>query len=169
LIVLKIVIEGRDTFQVANVGRAILRGAEFRSITDITDSLSIRADASRVFAEDVLAREPLPMTPPVRGTLSVRVHGNRGCGADRRHLEADLRMVSDQNRSARNESRTPGYALLDLDFGIGFNPKALVDLPMTATVSVKNALNRSYRDHFSSVYWWDAPGRGAVVGLKVII
>jgi hemoglobin/transferrin/lactoferrin receptor protein len=169
LIVLRTVNAGRDTLQYANVGRALLRGAEFRSGMEVTDNLSIGADASCVFAEDVLASEPLPLIPPVRGTLSMAVHGGRVIGPHRWRLEADVRMIADQNRTARNESRTPGYALLDLDFGFGFNPGAVVNLPMTVTVSVQNAFDRRYRDHLSSVYWRAAPGRDVVVGLKVMI
>lgn len=173
LIVLQSVNAAKDTLRYVNVGRALLRGAEFRAAASVTDGLSIGGYASCVFAEDIRTGEFLPRIPPVSGTLAVRAHGIRGAGrrgaADRWHLEMDWRMTAAQNRTGRNESATSGYGLLDLSFGIGFSNRASAGLPAALSVSVRNVFNRRYRDHLSMVYWQDAPGRDVVVGLKVTI
>ncbi|MDZ7393477.1 MAG: TonB-dependent receptor [candidate division KSB1 bacterium] len=157
LILLAPISAAADTFRYGNVGCALLRGGEIEVEARLLKALWGHVQAAYVHGTDIHAGRPLPQIPPfnVRLSMEWRAHG-------RWWAQAATRLVADQRRVAPNEACTPGYALCDV--AAGLNLRSL-GLPAALTLRITNLFDRSYREHLSTVTWWDAPGRNVIVGM----
>lgn len=158
LIVLKRIAVNPDTLQYANVGQALLQGAEGEMELRVGGPWSCQLQGAWVRGTDLRSNQPLPQISPLSGRISVRAESH----PTRWWLQMTLRLVGDQRRVSSNESPTPGYGLCDIRAGLRFRYwRQLLELSLAVT----NLLNRRYREHLSTVTWWDAPGRNVVLGL----
>jgi outer membrane receptor protein involved in Fe transport len=162
LIVMKPISANADTFLYDNVGKAKIFGGEFQAHLNISQQLAFFMNAADVYGQDIKLDEPLPKMPPLEGLLGFRFEGS-----DHKYwLEISGRIVNHQNRVMTNELTTPGYQLYNFSSGINLDKFLKIRSPLFLTFNVKNIFNKSYRDHLSSVTWWDAPGRNIVLGLR---
>ena len=102
---------------------------------------------------------PLPRIPPVRGRIGL--HAHRGDWS----FQPELVLASDQNRLYVNETRTPGYATLNLTSDYTLTGKRALQI---FSLNVYNAGDRLYRNHSSLIKQF-APemGRGVRFGYTV--
>jgi hemoglobin/transferrin/lactoferrin receptor protein len=159
LIVLSRVTVAPDTFKYANVGRALLQGGEFELEARLLGPLWAQAQASYVRGTDEACGQPLPQIPPLNGRICLHLRPPSGGWWAR----LTMRLVGDQRRVAANELATPGYILGDAGAGLRLHGGAT---PVELAINITNLFDRSYRDHLSTVTWWDAPGRNIVLGLS---
>jgi iron complex outermembrane receptor protein len=113
-------------------------------------------------AVDAQLREtgtPLPRIPPLRGRIGL--HAHRGNWS----FQPELVLASDQNRLYVNETRTAGYATLNLTSDYTLTQKRALHI---FSVNVYNAGDRLYRNHSSLIKQF-APemGRGVRVAYTV--
>jgi TonB-dependent heme/hemoglobin receptor len=162
LIVMKPISANADTFLYDNVGEAKIFGGEFQANINITQQLFIFMNASYIYGQDTKLAEPLPKMPPLEGLLGFRFEGS----SNKYWLEISGRVVDRQNQVTRNELKTPGYQLYNFSSGISLDKFLRLRSSLFLTFNVKNIFNKNYRDHLSSVTWWDAPGRNIVLGLR---
>lgn len=150
-------------YEYANVGLAELTGGEFQGRIQITSSIGFYINAAYVRGEDTEINQPLPQIAPLKGNAGMLYQAPN----DRFWLEVSSTFVADQERTAEHELRTPGYGLLNFSTGLNLSMFMPVRTPIHLTVNGRNMLNRSYRDHLSTVTWWDAAGRDIAVGIKI--
>jgi hemoglobin/transferrin/lactoferrin receptor protein len=161
-IVMKPVSSAADTFWYDNVGKALLYGGEFQTNLNLSKNIFIFLNSAYVHGQDVNLDEPLPKISPLEGTLGFRYDALK----KDYWFEVTVRFVNKQDRVAENELKTDGYNLFNFSSGINLNKFLKLKSPLFLTLNVRNIFNESYRDHLSSVFWWDAPGRNVVVGLR---
>jgi len=151
-----------DTFLYDNVGKAELYGGEFQIDFNITDRLSLFMNNAYVHGEDVNTDKPLPKMPPLTSLLGLRYEGHKSVF----WFELNSKIVDTQNQVVENEKETGGYTLFNFSSGVNIQKIVALPYPVFLTLNVHNIFDKSYRDHLSSVTWWDAPGRNVVVGLR---
>lgn len=161
-IVMKPISVNADTFLYDNVGKAELYGGEIQIEYDITNLFSIFVKSSYTHGKDVNLNVPLPKVPPLTTIIGFRYEQPQG----NYWIEINSRIVDTQDRVAENEPETPGYTLFN--FSSGYNLQEIIGkgFPLYLTFNVHNIPDRSYRDHLSSVTWWDAPGRNFSFGIR---
>lgn len=162
LIVMKPISVKADTFRYDNVGKAELFGGEIQNNFKIAQQLSLFLNASYIYGQDIKLNEPLPQIPPLEGLFGVRLEAPN----NKYWLELSARLVGNQNRVTKNELKTPGYQLYNFSSGIKLDQFFKLKSPLFLTLNIRNIFNTSYRDHLSTVTWWDAPGRNFTVGIK---
>jgi len=151
-----------DTFLYDNVGKAMLFGGEFQTNINLNKQFTIFLNSAYVHGQDVNLDEPLPKMPPFEGTLGLRYESLE----DNYWFEFSARLENKQDRVAKNELKTDGYNLFNFSSGMNLGNFLKLKSPLFLTLNVRNIFNESYRDHLSSVTWWDAPGRNVVVGVR---
>lgn len=161
-IVMKPVNATADTFLYDNVGKAVLFGGEFQTNINLNKQFAIFLNSAYVHGLDVNLDEPLPKMPPLEGTLGLRYASPE----NNYWFEVSARLVNSQNRVAENELKTDNFNLFNFSSGLNLAKFLKLKSPLFLTLNVRNIFNESYRDHLSSVTWWDAPGRNVVVGVR---
>jgi len=102
---------------------------------------------------------PLPMIPPVQGSVFLKY--NRGS------FTATTRMVmtGEQTRLAEFETKTGGYSLLNASLQYRIDQSKLLH---TITLSGKNLLNTTYRNHLSRIKdVFPEPGRSVSILYRI--
>lgn len=139
-----------------NMGTALLTGFESELDFRLSPGWSAAATLSWIVGHHEELDEPLPMIPPLRGTLStVRRF-------DRFETEVRLRWAASQNRVAdmnHLEQRTPGYAVLDL------TGRMRIGSMLRLQAGVENLFDIRYLDHLS-VNRFPEPGRNLRISLR---
>jgi len=161
-IVMKPISVTADTFLYDNVGKAELYGSEFELSYSLSKRIALLLNVSYVHGQDVNLAEPLPKMPPLESLVGIKYNDPQ----DLYWIEATTRLVDSQNRVAENEMKTQGYQIVNLSSGLNLSHIFKWRHPLYMTCNVKNLFNESYRDHLSSVTWWDAPGRNIVIGIR---
>ena len=140
-----------------NMGVAVLTGFE----TDVTVQINGRwtgsASASYVLGQHRELEEPLPMIPPLKGTLLIQRQ------SDTVSVESRFRWAASQNRIAGQnslETQTKGYALWDLFVSTRITQN------LTLQTGFENLLNTFYTDHLS-VNSMPGAGRNIYVSLRI--
>ncbi len=139
-----------------NMGVALLTGFEMNLNVRMAGRWDGGAAASYVFGQHNELDEPLPMIPPLKGSLFVQRE------SDIISFETRLRWAAPQNRIAEQnslESPTGSYALLDI-YG-----KTSLTGSITLQAGVENVLNIYYVDHLS-VNSMPGGGRNVHLSLK---
>jgi len=142
-----------------NMGVAVLTGFETDVNVQITGRWTGGASASFVLGQHRELDEPLPMIPPLKGTLFIQRQ------SDTVSVESRLRWAASQNRIAEQnslETRTDGYALWDLFASTHISQN------LTLQTGFENLLNTFYTDHLS-VNSMPGAGRNIYVSLRVAL
>jgi len=164
-IVMEPVTASLDTFKYSNIGDAMLLGGEFFIRVKPYSWMTLFTNTSYVYGEDRNAKNPLPMIPPLNGTIGMKIESPKALF----WFETKVNMFSTQNRTADNEKSTPGYVLTDITFGTNLSKLLHTTQGYYATLMVTNLFNVSYRNHLSTVTWWDGPGRNISISIRKII
>ncbi|MDZ7332638.1 MAG: TonB-dependent receptor [candidate division KSB1 bacterium] len=160
-IVMKPVTIAADTFIYDNVGKALLYGGELIMKIKIFPSFSLSISSAYVRGDDLNRSEPLPKMPPMENKMGLRYEPQRG------HYWVELlaESVSKQQRVAQNETPTDGHHLVHFSAGFAVHRFLNIKSNLSFSMNIRNLLNEAYRDHLSTVTWWDAPGRNVAVGI----
>ncbi len=135
--------QGRKALIKTNVGSAKLYGYDFRLEVNPVADLVCYATAAYVRGEDTEAHLNLPNISPLFGKIGVR-SGLFGYGT----LDLSATVFDTQDNLAPGESRTPGYAFIDVyasspEFALGF-------VRFSVHAGVENLFDREYKNHLSS-------------------
>lgn len=121
---------------------ALMLGGECTGDLHIGDAMTAGFTASYVRGELVEDGSPLPMIPPLQGSLRLRYSAG-GFSA-----VASVQAAAAQHRLAEFEEPTEGYAVVNLVADYSFSTEVLLH---TFTLSIDNATNAEYRRHLSRV------------------
>ncbi|MFP8489102.1 TonB-dependent receptor domain-containing protein [Gracilimonas sp. Q87] len=127
--------------QYANVGDAVITGAEFRSINDLGRMITMENRISYLYANNQTLDEPLPLIPPLKGNTTLHYHRGKNM------FMADLEWAAEQNRIAEIssiEDQTDAYGIFNLTF-----ERRWMDGDLTSIVSLNNILDHYYHTHTS--------------------
>jgi len=160
-IIMNPVVATADTFLYENVGEAVLYGAEWDARLRWT-FFTLFADVAYVRGQDREQNTDLPKMPPLHGTLGIEL-GNKSGDY---WITLSGQLVSEQTLVAKNEMTTNGYELIHVSSGWNIGGPFHMKNPVYLTLNIQNLFNTSYRDHLSSVTWWDAPGRNIIFGIR---
>lgn len=130
--------------------------------------------STEVLAEYVYSRQTsgskkgytLPFAPPASGIFSISYEPVFKKVARDTYFSLDTRLTARQNNIVPPEKKTPGYCVLNLSAGTGFNyGKQTIYLYL----QVQNLLNRRYLNHTSFYRLIELPeaGRNVVVSLRI--
>jgi iron complex outermembrane receptor protein len=117
------------------------------------------SDEEQSITEYTDDERPLPMIPPVQGSVFLKY--NRGS------FTATTRMVmtGEQTRLAEFETKTGGYSLLNASLQYRIDQSKLLH---TITLSGKNLLNTTYRNHLSRIKdVFPEPGRSVSILYRI--
>lgn len=146
-----------DTFKrYENMGIALMSGIELDLNYNPSGRWAAGSSLSYVHGTHRELDDPLPMMPPLKGSLFVQRHM---AGVE---FETRLRWAATQNRISEVnsvETKTDGYAIADLFAAGKFTDQ------INWQVGVENILNHFYVDHLS-VNSMPAPGRNISVSLR---
>ncbi len=140
---------------------ARLQGYEAQAHVATSSWLTLNGRLDFVRGTNLADRQPLPWIPPVRGDLGASFHGDNLGWARHADIGFDVEAVGTQDRLSPYDEPTAGYTLLHLDGGLDttwHGRTVHIDL------SVRNALDRSYRDFLSRYKTFALnPGRDIVL------
>ncbi len=125
----------------ANVGDAIMTGAELRTIHNFNKTLHFENRLSYVYAQNITIDEPLPLIPPLKGTSSLNYHLKQN------EFSLQANWAAPQNRIAETasiETKTDAYFTLDLGYERSWMSDRLV-----TSLQLKNLTDRYYSTHTS--------------------
>jgi len=146
-----------DSLRVYQYAQAEARlfGGEAVLESDVGRGLIARGRLETVRGTNLTSDEPLPLIPPLRGSVGL---------AWRDRLRLDVDAYARQNRPNPLDIPTPGYALLHVGGGADVR---LFGRAMRLDVSLRNALNQRYRSFLSRYkeFAFD-PGRNLIVRLS---
>lgn len=117
-------------------------GAEVSGDWCMSEALSLNATVSYVYGELVDAQRPLPLMPPMQGSLRLRYSSGQFSAV------ASVHAADAQNRTSEFEEPTAGYVVAGLLADYSVNAGALLH---TFTLAVDNIANTEYRRHLSRV------------------
>ncbi|MGE5179487.1 MAG: TonB-dependent receptor domain-containing protein [Bacteroidota bacterium] len=132
-------ISGAPVRAYRNVASARIDGVSAAASVDARRWLSFRSSAGVAVGKNLATGAPLPMVPPFEGTAAIRFSPARGPW-----IEPELEWALRQTRVAAGETRTPGFAVVNVRAGHAFGPAALI-------AGVENALDQPYRQHLDPV------------------
>ena len=149
---------GRPRLQYANEDARFV-GAEGEIEWNIAKRFVLHGTASYVQAEFTSERDSIPLfegqdtlflapsrhaplIPPFNGRVGARYESPRYFGG------ADVRWASEQDRIGDFETRTDGYAIVNLNAGLRFEQGVRFH---TITLRIENVTDREYREHLSRI------------------
>ena len=134
-------------------------GAEAHVDFHLRPTLVLDTSLDAVDAQLRDSRTPLPRIPPARGRISLDyAHKNL-------RLKPELVLTNAQSHLFPTETRTAGYALLNLDASYNWASQHTLQV---ISVNLTNAANRLYRNHLSFIKDW-APEMGRSVRLTYTV
>ncbi len=122
--------------------QAQMLGGECTGEWRMSDAFTAGFTASYVYGQLVRTTTPLPMMPPLQGSLRLRYSTGKFSAL------ASLHAASSQHRTGDFEEPTAGYAVVSLLADYSFATEVLLH---TFTLSVDNIANTEYRRHLSRV------------------
>ncbi len=117
-------------------------GAEGDVNWEFVANLSVNGSASYVRGRLIDTDEPLPLIPPLVGSLGLRYDG---AGF---YVGAGVKAAADQNRVGAFEEPTDGYALLNATAGIQWFKFGWLH---SVTLKADNLTDAEYRNHLSRI------------------
>jgi iron complex outermembrane receptor protein len=121
---------------------SVLRGFEakfeFEPIRHLNTSILV--DYVEAKKRDV--DEYLPFIPPLRGIIGIEYRTSKY------NFGAEIKLVSSQNKVAPDETRTPGYGIINLHFGLRF---PFARFAHEINLNIENLTNKTYYDHLSRI------------------
>lgn len=104
--------------------------------------------------------ENLPRIPPMRFTIEQRYT------TDKFWSGVELKLVSDQNKTAQKENPTKGYGLVDIYIGAKFLTGEFIHM---LNLRIDNLFDRSYSEHLSAIKDFAfMPGRNIQINYKFL-
>jgi iron complex outermembrane receptor protein len=146
---------------------AVFLGGEFSALYKTPVGLELNLGMDYVWNYNLESGLPLPLTPPFSLITGLKYSRDLDNGfLENISLGFDFRQVADQNRVARNERKTEGYQLLDL------NLNTLLKVGKSAVAlnfGVKNLTNQLYFNHLSRYRLINIPepARNFILGISV--
>jgi iron complex outermembrane receptor protein len=140
-----------------NMGSATLTGFEMEMVANLHPDWKAGSVASYVNGTHQKLNEPLPMIPPLKGTLYLQRQSRTV------QLEGRLRWAASQHRIASQnslETTTDGHILIDF-----FAKKSLGDI-FSLQIGIENVLDTYYIDHLS-VNSVPSTGRNVQLSLRL--
>ena len=127
----------------------------------VTDRLTLRASHDFVNGDERPSGTPLPLMPPPRTTLGAELGFGRVASWRDVSVGSDVEIDQTQTHLNPNDFATKGYTLLNFDATATRDWRAR---PLRLDLSVRNALNTTYRDYLSRFKTFaNAPGINVVV------
>jgi iron complex outermembrane receptor protein len=121
---------------------ATLRGFEMKFELEPFRNLNVSIVADYVEGKRRDNNEYLPLIPPFRSILGIEYRTSRY------NFGFEVKLVSAQNKLAPDETRTPGYGIANLHFGIRL---PFAGIAHEINLNVENLTNRTYYDHLSRI------------------
>jgi outer membrane receptor protein involved in Fe transport len=157
------VLDGQDVYRRANVGRAVVRGAEADLEWRASDTVTVFGFIAATHGQQTSAGVPMRRIPPANGLAGLRYRWRGGTWA-----ESTMRIASSQHRLHPGDvsdhrippGGTAGWTVLSLSGGWP------VARGVWLTGGVANVFNRAYRVHGSGV---DGPGRHVWVSIRAAV
>ncbi len=147
---------------------AFLRGAEFQVEWHPWEQLHLEADYALSLGTNLDLNLPLPFMPPGRFKSMVEWEQDLRRGPLQSwYTRFQFQAVQAQNRTDRNEFKTPAYQLVD--FGLGFQLKRKNKAWLDIALSVQNLFNTRYFQHLSRWRYLGIPEPGRNISLRVNI
>ena len=137
---------------------AVFRGFEAQARLRVHERVHVLLRADYVKAQDRSTGQPLPRIAPLRLGAGLEYSFQKLTAG------LDVQRVKAQNDVAPNETRTPGYTLVNASLIYGFSQQPIAT---QAFLRINNLLDKEARSHVS--FQKDAaplPGRGVLVGLR---
>jgi len=137
-----------DSLRIYTYGQtaqATLIGGEASVALDATPMLTLGAKVDAVRGTNESNQEPLPLMPPVRGTIEAQLHA-AASAARHWYAGADAELVAEQTRLAPDDIPTAGYVLWGLSGGVVTH---LASRELKLDLRLRNAANTSYRNYLS--------------------
>ncbi len=143
-----------------NIDRAHKYGGEIMTAFKFTDHLSLKLSSAYTLGYDLTNDDYLPEIPPFETNIRLRYETARFWG------EIHTRLVARQSRVSTMfaEMETPGFTLINLNFGINFRVARLI-------VEVKNLTNEVYYEHLTRKILFTTeripePGRSIYIAIQ---
>ncbi len=121
---------------------AILRGFEAKFEIEPFRNLKTSIVADYVEGKRRDTNEYLPLIPPLRAILGIEYRTSRY------NFGFEVKLVSAQNKLAPGETRTPGYGIVNLHFGLRL---PFAGVAHEINLNVENLTNKTYYDHLSRI------------------
>jgi hemoglobin/transferrin/lactoferrin receptor protein len=155
---------GMDSREYVNVTEAELYGGDGSLEFDMLHELTVFANMAYVVGRDRNSHDRLNTIPPLNGVLGVRWHDQLANGL-RYWCEFGSNFYAAQEHPAAGENETPGYTFYNLRSGIAFDYGNFKNI--TLSVNIENLFDKKYRNHLSTVDFYNEPGINVVTSLKV--
>ena len=152
--------ESRNAFIKTNIGEARMYGFDLRADYALFDDNIFHAALAYVKGDDITSNGDLPEIPPFSGNIGIKFHFLE-------QLSADFTTViaGQQNKVAKGEPATPGYAYFNLYLETSSFKLSPVELRISA--GVENIFDKEYRNHLSTTrgLLTTEPGRNIFIKL----
>lgn len=146
---------------------ALFAGAELKLDWKLTEQLSYRFTGDMVWNQNLTSGLGLPFTPPARVQNQLRYRIPLNNKHIKWTLTAGYNYVFAQNRTDRNELKTPEYHLVNAGSQLVVQVNRIGEVRFN--VQLQNAFNTAYFNHLSRYRYLNIPeqGRNIVFGLTV--
>jgi len=144
-------LDGFETRKYVNVDAATLYGADASVEYYASQRLSFFGNIAYVVGKNDEGETRLNDIPPLNGLFGVRWEDQINASWSY-WAEFNTALYDSQHETARNESSTPGYALLNLRAGARFSENA------TLSLAIDNLLDKAYRNHLNFADFLYEPG-----------
>jgi len=126
-----------------NIGKAQIYGFDIQAEYNFFDDMVLFTTASYVRGEDKTGNTNLPLIAPLNGRIGLR-YKNLSFG----YIDVDAHFFTKQDKIAKGEKETPGYATLNLY--LSSVPVYLQYMNLRVFAGIENILNKEYRNHLST-------------------
>lgn len=121
---------------------AFLRGFEVKFEHELFKNLSTSLLVDYVEGKNRATNKYLPMIPPLRMIAGVEYRTSRY------NFGVEIKAVSSQNKVAPEETKTSGYAIVNLHLGLRLPFSGLAH---EINLNIENLTNKTYYDHLSRI------------------
>ncbi len=131
-------------FPVRKFAAATARLAGFEAGISVQPApfIAVKLTADYVNAQDTRADQPLPFTPPLRGSLRVAYRNSMY------DAMIDWRLAASQTRLGEGDTPTEGYGVVNVGAGVRLTQDGVVH---HISLHCDNLMNQTYRDHLSVI------------------
>ncbi len=145
--------------------RAHFRGFEYSLQYQPLDFLLLTLNGDYVFTKNNATDRPLPFTPPMKNIVGIKVQKQKIGNVYNPYLKFSLKFVSRQYDVDPLETKTEGYALMNIGAGLDL---VLRNTAVSLDFSVENLGDIKYTDHLSR-YKSFALNPGRSFSLKITV
>jgi iron complex outermembrane receptor protein len=142
---------------------AVLQGTELGTEVIVQRHVTVHARFDYVWGQNQELDEPLPLIPPVHGTVGFKLRWSELGWAEEAMLGAEVETVAEQTRLSQFDVPTGAYTVVHFDTGID---RRWSDRVFRIDLSIRNLTNDRHRDYLSR-YKEFADDQGRNVLLRV--